>query len=87
NIELTHGVIYAQEALNQLIKSGMNREDAYDLIQKLALVSLKDKVNFHDQLATHKEIQNRLSKEQLTQIFSKDKYLKYVSDIYDKVFQ
>lgn len=87
NIELTHGVIYAQEALNQLIKSGMNREDAYDLIQKLALVSLKDKVNFYDQLATHKEIQNRLSKEQLTQIFSKDKYLKYVSDIYDKVFQ
>ena len=65
----------------------MNREDAYDLIQKLALVSLKDKVNFYDQLATHKEIQNRLSKEQLTQIFSKDKYLKYVSDIYDKVFQ
>lgn len=86
NIELTHGVIYAQEALNQLIKSGMNREDAYDLIQRLALVSLNEKISFYDQLTTHQEVLHRLSRKQIDQIFSKDKYLKYVSDIYDKVF-
>ncbi len=87
NIELTYGVIFAQEALNQLIKSGMNREDAYDLIQRLALHSLSTKTHFKDQLQSHQEVLSHLSLEQIELIFSKEKYLRYVDEIYEKVFQ
>lgn len=87
NIELTYGIIFAQEALNQLIKSGMNREDAYDLIQRLALHSLSTKTHFKDQLQSHQEVLSHLSLEQIELIFSKEKYLRYVDEIYEKVFQ
>lgn len=87
NIELTHGVIYAQEALNQLIQSGMNRESAYDLIQSLALKSLTSNVHFKDLITSNEAIVSRLTNDQMVLIFSKDKYLRYVHEIYEKVFQ
>lgn len=86
NIELTHGVIFAQEALNQLIHSGMSREEAYDLIQKLTMQSLQSKIHFKALLETSEVIQSKLSKTQIENIFHQDKYLRFVDEIFSKVF-
>jgi adenylosuccinate lyase len=86
NIELTHGVIFAQEALNQLIHSGMSREEAYDLIQKLSMQSLQSKIHFKALLETNEVIQSKLSKMQIENIFHQDKYLRFVDEIFSKVF-
>ena len=37
NINLTKGLIFSQEVLLALVKSGITREDAYEIVQKSAM--------------------------------------------------
>ena len=36
NLELTHGALYSQRALTALVESGMQRDDAYRIVQEPA---------------------------------------------------
>jgi adenylosuccinate lyase len=86
NIGLTHGVIFAQDILNLLIQKGFDREKAYNLIQKIALQSLHAHLSFKDLLMQNETIQRLLQPSELDQAFNIQKYLRYVDDIYLKVF-
>jgi len=86
NIEITHGVIFAQDVLHLLIKKGIDREKGYDLIQKLALQSLNEHISFRDLLEKNEEVSSLIQKNELNQAFDIQKYLRYVNDIYQKVF-
>ena len=37
NIELTKGTVYAQKVLHYLIDQGFDRDNAYDIIQKISI--------------------------------------------------
>lgn len=86
NIEITHGVIFAQDVLHLLIKKGIDREKGYDLVQKLALQSLNEHISFRDLLEKNEEISSLIQQNELNQAFDIQKYLRYVNDIYQKVF-
>ncbi len=87
NINLTHGVIYAQNVLHQLIDHGMERQKGYDIIQKLSALALKEKRSFEDLLIDDKEISLILNQDEIHEAFEIAKHLKYVNHIYQKVFQ
>jgi len=86
NIDKTHGVIFAQDVLHLMIKNGFDREKGYDLIQKLALESLDAHQSFKELLMKNEEIHALLKPNDLDQAFDISKYLRYVDDIYLKVF-
>ncbi|MBN2300287.1 MAG: adenylosuccinate lyase, partial [Acholeplasmataceae bacterium] len=86
NIEMTQGVIFAQSILNLLIQHGTDREKAYDIIQNLSNQALKQRVSLKDLLMNHKEISMTLSQSEIQSAFEIKKHLKYVDDIYQKVF-
>jgi adenylosuccinate lyase len=86
NIDKTHGVIFAQDVLHLMIKKGFDREKGYDLIQKLALQSLDSHQSFKELLMKNEEIHALLKPNDLDQAFDISKYLRYVDDIYLKVF-
>jgi adenylosuccinate lyase len=86
NIDKTHGVIFAQDVLHLMIKNGFDREKGYDLIQKLALQSLDTHQSFKELLMKNEEIHALLKPNDLDQAFDISKYLRYVDDIYLKVF-
>lgn len=86
NIDMTHGVIFAQDVLHFLIKKGMDRENGYDLVQKLALQSLNERKSFRDLLEKNEELLSLIQQNELNQAFDIQKYLRYVNDIYQKVF-
>ncbi|MBL0701517.1 MAG: adenylosuccinate lyase, partial [Spiroplasma sp.] len=50
NINKTYGVIYSQQVLLSLVTTGMNREDAYDLVQPLAIKSWDNQMQFRELL-------------------------------------
>ena len=85
NIALTHGAIYSQKAMNVLIAKGMSRENAYDLIQPLAMKSLQEGVSFEKLLSDSKEMMVTLSKEDLNTIFDDKNAFKNVDYIYKKI--
>jgi len=87
NISLTHGVIHTQAVLNELIKRKVDREKAYGIIQKLAFYALEKKHSFYDLLKTDEFISTILHKSDLDKIFSEQSYLRFVDDIYLKVFK
>ncbi len=86
NIELTQGVIHAQEVLNRLIQKGFSREHAYDLVQRYAHDALQMKRPFIDYLKNDPAIGTRLSDLDYTQIFDLKRHLKYIDHIYQRVF-
>ncbi|PKK98074.1 MAG: adenylosuccinate lyase [Tenericutes bacterium HGW-Tenericutes-2] len=87
NITLTKGVVYSQKLLSYLIQKGYDRNDAYDLIQKRSLEALSKQIDLLDLLKDDQTILKVISKEELKDIFDSKSYLKYVDDIYDKVFR
>ena len=60
NINLTNGLIYSQEVLLALIKKGLNREDAYKIVQENAMKVWKEKCDFKDQLFNNKIVSKYL---------------------------
>jgi len=86
NIDITKGVVFAQSILHLLIDQGMNRETAYDIVQKLAHESLEEKIAFKDLLLKNQDVMNVLKPHVLDQAFDLKKYLKYTDHIFSKVF-
>lgn len=84
NIELTRGAIFSQRVLSALISKGMIREEAYDLIQPLAMKASQRLIDFKVELSKIDVINKYLSKEELDELFTYDYYLKNVDYIYKK---
>jgi adenylosuccinate lyase len=51
NLELTHGALFSQRVLLALVESGMIRDDAYQVVQRLAQQALDSGVDMRDLLA------------------------------------
>jgi adenylosuccinate lyase len=51
NLELTHGALFSQRVLLALVESGMIRDDAYRVAQRLAQQALDSRVHMRDLLA------------------------------------
>ncbi|MDY0277940.1 MAG: adenylosuccinate lyase [Acholeplasma sp.] len=87
NIELTKGVIFSQHVLSKLISAGMNREEAYDLVQVIASKALNNKVHFKTLLLDNKRVLIYLTNEEVNEIFNINYLLRYVNVIYKRVFE
>ncbi len=82
NIDLTHGVVFAQRVMTILIeKKGFTRETAYDLIQPIAMDAWTNRTDFRELLIQNESLKNRLSKEDLDDAFSLTYHLRYVDAI------
>src|SRR5437588_3017589 len=51
NLELTHGALFSQRVLLALVESGMLRDDAYRVVQRLAQEALDSRVHVRELLA------------------------------------
>lgn len=86
NISLTHGAIFTQSVLHHMINHGMNREEAYDIVQKLAHQALSTHESFQSLCLKNPLILNIMSVDEIQQAFEIKKHLKFVDQIYSKVF-
>lgn len=88
NISSTNNVIFSQQVLNFLIKEKeLTREEAYDRVQKLALQSWNNEIDFKDLI--NKEFvmkQKILTSDDLENVFDLKYFLKNTDEIYKRVF-
>ena len=64
----------------------MSREDAYRLVQKHAMRSWKEDLNFREQVMNDTEITGRVPAKQIEQAFSIERQLRNVDKIFKRVF-
>ncbi|MGA2774467.1 MAG: adenylosuccinate lyase [Candidatus Omnitrophota bacterium] len=85
NLARTHGLIFSQRVLLELMHKGLRRMIAYDIVQRAAMKTWKEGTNFKDNLLLEKEVRKYLSLKELDKIFDLDYYLRRVDYIFDKV--
>jgi adenylosuccinate lyase len=86
NLNLTHGVIFSQMVLLALIEKGTTREDAYTIVQRNAMKSIQEGLEFKELLTKDKEVAKYLQAKDLAQIFNVNNFLKNVDYIFNRVF-
>jgi len=86
NIYLTHKVIFAQRVMTTLIGKGLSRENAYDLVQPIAMTAWFDGKDYKELLEQNEEVRKYLNEEELNSCFTLEYYLKNVDLIFKRVF-
>lgn len=86
NLQMTHGVIFSQMVLLKLIDKGMSREDAYAVVQRLAMRSWEEGRDFKALLSEDDQARNYLGPDELAAIFRTDNFLGKVNFIFNRVF-
>lgn len=84
NTELYGGVIYSQKVLLKLVENGLSREEAYELVQKNALLAIDTNGNFKQNLLDDNLVTENLSKEDIEDCFDTNDYLKNIDAIFAK---
>lgn len=84
NLDLTRGLIHSQRVLLALTAAGMSREEAYTLVQKLALEAWADEADFRQLVRQNQEIGGYLDGPQLEELFDVASYLVHQDTIYQR---
>ena len=87
NLNITKGLIFSQEMLIELTKSGIQREKAYRIIQKHSKESYAKNVDLIDLIKKDKFITGKVSLRKIDSIFKYSKHFKNVNYIFKRVFK
>ncbi|NLW44713.1 MAG: adenylosuccinate lyase [Syntrophomonadaceae bacterium] len=82
NLEATLGLVFSQRVLLALIDKGFLREDAYRLVQEVAMDSWQRRIPFKELLLKDERIMAALSAEELESLFDYSYHLKHVDYIF-----
>lgn len=85
NIELTDNRCFSENVLLALVKKGLKRQDAYEIVQTNAIMSINDNINFKDLLKNNNEVMLLLSDDELEKCFDLKFTLRHCNDIIDRV--
>ena len=86
NLNLTKGLIFSQQVMLALIKRGLSRQEAYNLVQRNAMKVWNEGIDFKSALTQDEEIIRYLSSEDIEKLFDLKYHLRYIPDIFDRVF-
>jgi len=87
NLNLTKGLIFSQEVMLELTKSGLSREKSYRIVQNYAKKCFSENLNLIDVIRQDKLIMSKISEKKLKNIFGYAKHFKNVNLIFRRVFK
>jgi adenylosuccinate lyase len=86
NLELTKGLTSSQQLMLALIRKGVARGDAYHWVQRNAMQTWEKGDDFQQLVQQDEDISAILDAKELQSIFDLNIHLKYVKDIFKRVF-
>ena len=87
NLNITKGLIFSQELMLELTKSGLSREKSYKMVQGYAKKCFAENLDLFDVIQSDKYIMSKISIKKLRSIFSYSKHFKHVNLIFRRVFK
>jgi adenylosuccinate lyase len=86
NLEMTRGLVFSGQLLQDLAAAGMLREPAYRVVQTHAMRAWEEEGDFRAAVEADPEIRAILSPAQIAEAFSLDRQLRNVDRIFERVF-
>ena len=87
NLNITKGIIFSQEIMLELTKSGMSREKSYQIIQSRTKKCFSQNLNLFEVVKKDKVITDRIPLNKLKKIFNYSSHFKNVNLIFNRVFK
>ncbi|HLR16211.1 MAG TPA: adenylosuccinate lyase [Bacillota bacterium] len=85
NIQKTYGVIFSQRVLLSLIDKGLAREDAYGVVQPLAMKAWEEEIPFKQLVLENETVTSHLLPEEIEDCFDYTYHLKNVDQIFERI--
>ena len=85
NLYRSGGVVFSQRVLLALVQKGMSRQDAYRVVQRAALTALDDGQDFRTIVGEAPEVRERLTTEELAELFDPAYYLRHLDVTFERV--
>ena len=87
NLELTGGLIFSEGVMLALVRTGLPRQRAYELVQRSALRARDEGGEFRALLAADPEVASRLDRQTLDACFDLQHHLRHLDTIFRRAFQ
>jgi len=87
NLNMTKGLIFSQELMLELTKSGLSREKSYKMVQSYAKKCFAENLDLISVIQSDKYIMSKISQKKIKTIFSYSKHFKNVNLIFKRVFK
>lgn len=84
SMNMSHGLVYSQRVMLALISAGMLREQAYDLVQRLAMQAWADDADYKTLLLAEPDVSARLSPETLDALCRPENSFTHIDQIFDR---
>src|SRR5256884_164777 len=81
NLELTHGALFSQSVLTALVESGLSRDDAYRIVQRVSQRAWDERGSFKELLQKDPEVSSRLDRAKLEELFNPHRFVRHVPEI------
>jgi adenylosuccinate lyase len=86
NLQMTRGLVFSQMVLLKCIEKGMSREDSYAIVQRNAMKTWSEGLDFKELLLRDTQVMAALSVEDLESVFRLENFLGHVDFIFNRVF-
>ena len=86
NLNRSRGVVFSGTVLLELASRGVSREDAYAIVQRHAMRSHEERLEFRRLLVDDPEVTAVLSREEIDRAFDLDVQLRHIDAIMDRAF-
>ncbi len=87
NLNLTKGIIFSQELMLELTKTGLSREKSYKMVQSYAKKCFAENLDLFNVVQSDKYIMSKIPIKKLKTIFSYSKHFKHVNLIFRRVLK
>ena len=87
NLNITKGLIFSQELMLELTKTGLSRERSYKMVQSYAKKCFAENLDLFNVIQSDKYIMSKISSKRLKAIFSYSKHFRNVNLIFRRVFK
>ena len=87
NLNRSHGVVFSGTVLLELARRGVSREQAYEWVQRNAMRAVDEARDFKALLLADADVTRALAPAEIERAFDLDDQLKYVNQIFDRVFE
>src|SRR5215475_12558652 len=86
NLEMTHGLVFSGQLLQDLVEQGMPRDEAYKTVQENAMAAWETDASFRERVNNDPRVAKYLDSKALEHTFDLERQLRYVDAIFARVF-
>ena len=85
NLDASHGLFFSQRLLLALVESGLERTQAYELVQRNAMRAWEEEQDFPTLARSDADIAAQLDTDALDAVFDLDAYTQHVDVVFDRL--